>query len=231
MKIASWSGPRNISTALMYSFAARGDTLVQDEPFHASYLAMAGIDPPARSRILSAAENDPRRVIARFDRGTPHLYLKLMAQHMIDGIDLDWAEEFSHLHLVRHPARVIASYAAKRQLPALEELGYPRQLEIFERFGGVVVLTSDIRAQPEKMLRRICDRIGLEFTPRMLRWPPGGHIAGGSWATHRYGGSTASSTFLGAEGDVPELEGDEAHVCADAMAYYDALGAHRLSPD
>ncbi len=232
MKIASWSGPRNISTALMYSFAARGDVTVRDEPFYAPYLSLTRIDHPLRDEILARHESDPSRVIAGFDRGSPHLYLKLMAQHMVDGIDMSWARDFTHLHLVRHPARVIASYAAKRQSPTLEDLGYPRQLEIFEAHGGLVVLGSDIRQRPEAMLRAICERLGLPFTRRMLRWPKGGHPADGVWAGHWYQGVHASTTFAGQEAEVlPELQGSAANVCSDALAYYDALAAHRITPD
>lgn len=231
MKIAAWSGPRNVSTALMYSFAARGDTDVRDEPFYAPYLAMTGIEHPGRDRILAHRLADPCAVIAGLTGSSPHLYLKLMAHHMVEGIDLDWAADFSHLHLVRHPARVIASYTARSESPTLEDLGYPRQLEIFERFGGLVALSSDIRAHPEAMLRRICEGLGIDFMARMLSCPRGGHPADGVWAGHRYGSVDATTCFAGAEGDMPDLTGHDADLCVDAMAYYDALATHRVAVD
>lgn len=232
MKVAAWSGPRNISTAMMYAFAARGDFAVQDEPFYAPYLVRTGIQHPLRREILARHEIDPCRVVRGFS--TPpaqNLYLKLMAQHMVAGVPDDWADDFAHLHLVRHPARVIASYAAKREMPTLEEIGLPRQLDLYERFGGLVVDSADIREDPAGMLAKICQTLGLRFTDRMLSWAPGGHAADGAWAPHWYETVHGSTKFAGQEGEIPELEGTAANLCADAMAYYDTLCRDKLMLD
>ncbi len=231
MKIAAWSGPRNLSTAMMYAFAARGDFTVQDEPFYAPYLVATGIDHPMKSDILARHDTDVGRIVQGF-YATPekNLYLKLMAQHMVSSIPDDWANDFTHIHLIRHPARVIASYAAKRQMPTLEDLGFPQQLDIYERFGGIVLDSADIRAHPKQMLTQICDALGLPFTEQMLSWRPGGHPADGVWAPHWYEAVHNSRGFSGREGVVPELEGAAANLCADAMAYYAVLTQNKFSP-
>jgi hypothetical protein len=152
-----------------------------------------------------------------------------MAQHMVSGVPDDWAQDFVHLHLVRHPAHVIASYIAKREMPTLEEIGLPRQLDLYERFGGLVVDSADIRANPTRVLERICKTVGLDFTGRMLSWPRGGHAADGAWASHWYEAVHRSTKFEGRESEVPELEGVAANLCADAMAYYDTLSQDKLT--
>lgn len=231
MKVAAWSGPRNLSTAMMYAFASRGDFAVQDEPFYAPYLIRTGIQHPLREEILARHETDPGRIVQSFHSvPAENLYLKLMAHHMVPGLPDDWAADFTHLHLVRHPARVIASYIAKREMPTLEEIGLPRQLDLFERFGGVVVDSADIREDPPRMIARLCEALGLGFTERMLSWPAGGNPADGAWAPHWYGSVHGSTKFEGREAEIPELEGFAANLCADAMAYYDTLCEGKLTP-
>ena len=226
--IAAWSGPRNLSTAMMYAFAARGDCAVQDEPFYAPYLARSGADHPMRDAILAAHETDPDRVVAGFAGG--RTYLKLMAHHM-EGMPLGWAEGARHLHLIRHPARVIASYAAKREHPTLEDIGYPQQLALFEQYGGVVLDSVDIRADPGGMLRLACGALGIDYTERMLSWPRGGHASDGVWAAHWYGAVHASTGFAEPEGPLPVLDGAAADLMARALPIYRDLYAHRLKPE
>lgn len=119
MRIAMWSGPRNLSTAMMYSFAARGDCAVVDEPFYAAYLALSGLDHPMRDEILNSQPQDPERVVDTLTASNPdgmqHFYQKHMTQHMLEGVPRTWMKDVRNVFLIRHPARVIASYAAKRE--------------------------------------------------------------------------------------------------------------------
>lgn len=229
-----WSGPRNLSTAMMYSFAARGDCAVWDEPFYAAYLKQTGLAHPMADRIIAAHDSDPVRVASACSGfgpgGKPHFYMKHMAQHMIDGVPLDWAEGCVHVHLIRHPARVIASYAAKRKNPTLEDIGFTQQQSLFDRFGGVVIDSYDIRANPQQMLRKLCDAIGLAFTDRMLRWPVGGHSQDGVWAGHWYGAVHQSTGFAQAEGDLPEIPSELGGILGAALPAYEALRDHALLP-
>lgn len=229
MRIAMWSGPRNLSTAMMYSFGARADFTAMDEPFYAAYLKATGLDHPMRDAVLAAQEQDPARVPLGFvQNGGRHLYMKHMAQHMIDGFPLDWAEDCVNIHLIRHPAHVIASYAEKREAPRLADIGFDRQLMLFERLGGLVIDSGDIRADPEGMLRRLCAAIDLPFDPAMLNWPAGPRAEDGVWAPHWYGAIHRSTGFAGPEGELPELKGAEAEVLEAAMPYYERLFAERL---
>ncbi|WP_110813566.1 HAD family hydrolase [Pseudoroseicyclus aestuarii] len=229
MRIAAWSGPRNLSTAMMYAFAQRADCDVRDEPFYAAYLSRTGLDHPMREAVLASQPRDAAQVPEGFS-GTPHLYLKLMAHHALAGFPMDWAEGARHLHLIRHPARVIASYGVKRAEMTLEDIGFPQQAALFERFGGTVLDSVTIRADPEAALRALCAALELPFDPAMLSWPSGGCDRDGAWAPHWYGAVHGSTGFADPEGPLPVLEGAARDLCEAALPYYEALEAHRLRP-
>lgn len=237
MKIGMWSGPRNLSTAMMYSFAARGDCAVVDEPFYAPYLALTGADHPMRAEILAGHETDPDRVIASLKgsnpEGMPHFYQKHMPHHMVPEIRRDWIAGLTNVILLRHPARVIASYAAKRENPTLEDIGFRQQAELFDlmRSWGqspVVIDSFDIRENPKVMLAALCEAIGLPFTERMLSWPKGGHPSDGAWASHWYGAVWNSTGFAEPEGPLPDVPDQLRPVLDAALPLYDALSAHAL---
>ncbi|MEX0283824.1 MAG: HAD family hydrolase [Paracoccaceae bacterium] len=232
MRIAMWSGPRNLSTAMMYSFASRGDCAVWDEPFYAAYLAITGLQHPLTAEILEAHENDPAEVAAMcagpIPDGQPHFYLKLMTHHMLDDIPLDWAADYTHVHLIRHPARVISSYSAKRENPTLEDLGYPQQVALYRQLGGVVVDSDDIRADPAGTLGRLCTAIGLPFTDQMLHWPAGPRAEDGVWAQHWYNAVHQSTGFAVADGPLPEVDPEQADLLAAAEPLFQELWQKRL---
>jgi Sulfotransferase domain len=238
MKIAMWSGPRNLSTAMMYSFAARGDCAVWDEPFYAAYLAATGIDHPMRDEIIAAHDPDPDRVAAACKGPVPQnqrlFYQKHMTLHMIDGFDRRWMRSCVNVFLIRHPARVVASYARKREDPTLHDIGFVRQEQLFNEVADwsgktpVVIDSDDIRADPEGMLRKLCTALGIDFTLKMLRWPAGGHAADGVWAAHWYAAVHRSTGFEGAEGPLPALGGTYAALAAEALPNYRRLALHKL---
>lgn len=236
-RIAMWSGPRNLSTALMYAFAARGDTAVWDEPFYAAYLARTGLDHPMRDAIIAAGQSDPEAVIARLTGpvpgGKPVFYQKHMCQHMLPGIRTDWLRECVNVFLIRHPARVLASFAAKRENPDAGELGFARQAELFDMLRGqglpaVVVDSADIRADPAAVLARLCGAIGLNYSDAMLNWPAGGHADDGVWAPVWYGAVHRSTGFAGPEGPLPELSGRFAAMVKVALPHYERLREEAL---
>ncbi|MGB3246671.1 MAG: HAD family hydrolase [Sulfitobacter sp.] len=230
MRIAMWSGPRNLSTAMMYSFAARTDFSVLDEPFYAPYLAATGMEHPMRDQILAAHPTDPQRVASICSQdGSPHLYMKHMPHHMIEGFPLDWAKECVNIHLIRHPARVIASYSAKRESPTLDDVGFVQQSNIYERLGGIIIDSTDIRADPEGMLRALCTAIDLSFDPAMLYWPAGPRAQDGAWAAHWYGVVHKSTAFAGSEGPLPVLDGVSESLLEQALPHYTALRDLRLT--
>jgi len=230
-RIAMWSGPRNLSTAMMYSFAARGDCRVVDEPFYAAFLTHTGADHPMRDAVLASQPNDPVEVAKRLSRpvSEPVFYQKHMAHHMSPGWPTDWMEGMCHVFLIRHPARVIASYARKREAPTLDDLGFVQQAALLaQSHAPIVVDSSDIRADPGNTLQALCDRIGIAWTPNMLNWPAGGHPQDGAWAPHWYGAVHRSTGFEATDGNLPRLEGEYARLANAAMPHYEALCAFRL---
>ena len=238
MRIAMWSGPRNLSTAMMYSFGARRDFAVVDEPFYAAYLSLTGLDHPMRDDILASQLTDPDEAIAGLlgpiPDGKPHFYQKHMSQHMIPGIARDWIGAVTNVFLIRHPARVAASFSAKYENPTLTDIGFVQQLELYEQLKEMgedpaVIDSGDIRRDPEGMLRNLCDEIALQWDPAMLSWPKGGHPDDGVWAAHWYGAVHASTRFAPAEGGLPELTEAQEHLAKAAMPYYEPLYDLRVS--
>lgn len=237
MRIAMWSGPRNLSTAMMYAFGARRDCAVMDEPFYAAYLARTGLDHPMRPEILASQPTDPAEVVARLlgpiPAGRAHLYQKHMTQHMVAGIPRDWMQAVENVFLIRHPARVVASFDVKYGGLTLADIGFLQQAELYDGLVAagrrpVVVDSADIRREPEAMLRRLCAALDLEFDPAMLHWPAGGHPSDGVWAPHWYGAVHRSTGFAAAEGDLPQPRGGLAEVAEQALPVYRRLEAVKL---
>ncbi len=231
-RIAMWSGPRNISTAMMRAFENRDDCRVMDEPFYAYYLAETGIDHPMRDEIVARHETDLGRVIASCTAEAPNaIYQKQMCHHMIDGVPLDWIDEVVNCFLIRDPDAVVASYAAKRQQVTAEDLGYRRQAEIHKLAGGGPVLdAADVLASPEDLLRQLCDAVGIPFQPAMLSWPAGIRESDGVWAAHWYGAVARSTGFQRPQRPAIELDLVQQRIADECRPYYETLRAHRLTP-
>jgi hypothetical protein len=232
-----WSGPRNLSTAMMYSFGARSDFAVVDEPFYAAYLTLTGLEHPMRAQIIAAQPTDTQQVVEELlgpiPAQKPHFYQKHMAQHMIDGVPRDWITDVTNVFLIRHPARVAASFSAKYDNPTLADIGFVQQVELYEQLTAqghspVVIDSADIRRDPETMLKRLCAAIDLTWDPAMLKWPKGGHPDDGVWATHWYASVHGSAGFAAAEGPLPALDGSRADLAKAAMPSYEKLRALAL---
>lgn len=231
-KIAMWSGPRNLSTALMYSFAARGDCAVRDEPFYAAYLQATGLPHPMAAEVIAAGEPDPARVAALCTQDPPSqslYYQKHMTLHMIPEFDRGFLKHLTNAFLIRHPARVIASYAVKREAPTLADIGFTQQTDLFNQVADMtgaappVVDSADIRATPRETLSRLCTRLNIPFTERMLHWPKGPKPFDGAWAPHWYNAVHASTGFGDPEGPLPDLPPHLARLCDQALPHYEAL--------
>lgn len=237
MRIAMWSGPRNLSTAMMYSFGARSDCAVVDEPFYGPYLRITGLNHPMRDQILASRPQDAKVVAAALSgsipQKKPHFYQKHMTQHMVPGIPRGWMRDVTNVFLIRHPARVIASFGAKWDGFGLDDIGFAQQTELFEYVQTlgqtpIVIDSADIRRDPKRMLQNLCNAIGLSYDPAMLSWPSGGHPADGIWAAHWYGAVHNSTGFAPAEGDLPTLDGQKAALLEQALPHYRRLSAHKL---
>lgn len=232
-RILMWSGPRNLSTAMMRSFGARGDCAVWDEPFYAPYLLATGLDHPMRAEIIASHENDPAKVAAACAApaadGSPLFYQKHMTHHMLPGYDLSFMEGAVNVFLIRAPERVLASYVAKRESVTLPEIGFIAQAELYDRVAQssgaapIVVDAADVTRDPAATLERLCKAIGISWTPAMLSWKPGIHATDGIWARHWYNAVENSTGFqTGAE--KPVSLPDHLKPIADAArVYYDRL--------
>ncbi|RDV26816.1 HAD family hydrolase [Alteromonas aestuariivivens] len=240
MRIAMWSGPRNLSTAMMYAFAARPDCAVIDEPFYAAFLAASQEVHPMQEAIMASQPSDPQAVIdtciGPVPQDKPVFYQKQMAHHMMADFPLGWLEQLTNVFLLRHPARVLASYDEKRQNPSLEDIGVTQQTRLFERVRAlhgkapVVIDSDDILAAPERGLRALCQAIGLPFDASMLSWPAGGNAADGVWAPHWYNRVWASTGLAATQPKpLPELPPALARVCQQALPHYEALAQHKLA--
>lgn len=232
-RIAMWSGPRNLSTTLMRSFGARSDTVCVDEPFYAAYLKATGLNHPMRDAILAAHEGDAARVAESLSQtpcDAPVQYQKHMAHHMIDGLPRAWMGSVRHVFLIRHPARVIASFTKKAaELVSLEAIGFPLQWELFEAAEALtgtrplVVDSDEILRDPKTTLTRLCAHLDLEFEASMLSWAPGPKPEDGAWAPHWYDAVWKSSGFGSPPGELPQLPDRYHSVLTAALPYYEKL--------
>ena len=238
MKVAMWSGPRNLSTAMMYSFAQRADFSVLDEPFYGPYLRLTGLDHPMRDVVLEDRTEDAvaveQSLINSIPDGKTHAYHKHMCQHMIDGIPRGFMSDCVNVFLIRHPARVVASFAKGYPELTADDIGFDAQAELFDHVlalgqSPVVIDSADIRDDPEGMLRALCETIGLDFDPSMLSWPAGPKPYDGVWAPHWYTSLHATTGFAGPEGPPPELTGHLEELVDQAMPAFQKLEAKKIS--
>lgn len=236
--VAMWSGPRNLSTALMRSFAQRSDTKAWDEPFYAAYLAATGIEHPMREEIIADGITEPAKVIeACLTPPDPPLsvfYQKHMTHHMIDGFDTGWIGQARNAFLLRAPERVLASYARKREAVSAAEIGYAMQRRLFDEAVGldrhppIVIESDDIRRNPRAALQLLCGALGIEFDPAMLSWPSGPAPEDGIWGRHWYDAIWKSTGFAPPESGLPRLSGELAAIADEVRADYEYLHAKRL---
>jgi len=240
VRIAMWSGPRNISTAMMRSWGNRSDTAVVDEPFYPYYLEKTGKQHPVAADVIAQGETNWRKIVAQLTKGpVPQdkriFFQKQMTHHLLPGMDRAWIVELINSFLIRDPREVILSYIKKNPDPMLDDLGFVQQCEIFkfvcERTGSVppVVDAKDVLENPEGTLRALCDSIGVEFDSAMLCWPPGLRATDGIWAKHWYdtvAKSTSFEPYKPREGKVPDPLRDIYDKC---LTCYEELYQHRLA--
>ncbi|MEO5719013.1 MAG: HAD family hydrolase [Chthoniobacterales bacterium] len=238
LRLAMWSGPRNISTAMLRAWENRSDTLVVDEPFYAFYLAATGKQHPVAEEVIAAGETDWRKVAAHLTTGDAAgkriFYQKQMTHHLLPEMERDWLANLTNCFLIRDPAEVIVSYIKKNEDPLLEDLGFVQQAEIFDwvrqRSGAVppVIDARDVLQDPARTLRLLCAAVGVEFDPAMLSWPPGLRPTDGVWAKHWYGEvaqSTGFASYRPPRAEVPARLREIEARCRDG---YERLSQYRL---
>jgi sulfotransferase family protein len=241
-RIAMWSGPRTLSTALMRSFENRPDTVVVDEPLYAYYLAETGIQHPGRDEIIASMPTRWPEVIEQLTRvplpaGRTVYYQKHMTHHLLPDVDRSRLAGLRHAFLIRDPRRLLASYAKVRDTPTLADLGLEQQVEIYRLFGGPVIDAAELAARPRQLLEALCAALGIAFDPRMLSWPAGPRPTDGVWARYWYGRVWASTGFTsgrdsgGAAGSAAppaELPASLEGLAARCQPFYDELAVARI---
>ena len=238
IRIAMWSGPRNLSTAMMRSFGSRSDTFVSDEPFYGCFLGDSGADHPMRDEVIAAMDCDWSSVMSSLrgspPDGSPIWYQKHMWHHMTGPVGYADFEGFTHAFLIRAPERMIASYLRKREAAEFEDFGLERQAEFFDReadrlgHAPPVIDAGDVLADPQAVLSRLCDALDIPWEAKMLCWEPGPRDTDGPWAPHWYATVEASTGFGPPDTDLIELPGDALRLADRCRPYYDHLSEHRI---
>lgn len=237
IRLGMWSGPRNISTAMMRAWENRPDTVVVDEPFYAAYLARTGLDHPARDEVIASQPTDPDVVVeglrAPLPPGARIHYAKHMTHHLAPGQDLRWAGDLRNVLLIREPGEVVASYVKSREACEPEDIGLLQQLALLEELQALgqqppVIDAGDFLGAPEPHLRWLCEWLGVEFSARMLSWPPGPRESDGVWAPHWYDAVRASTGFAPYRPRSTDLDEHDAAVAEACRPAYERLRALRV---
>jgi hypothetical protein len=232
VRLAVWSGPRNISTALMRAWENRLDSVVVDEPLYAHYLDVTGIDHPAREEVIAHGETDWRvtvdTLLGPVRDGVAVFYQKHMAHHLTDDIDRSWIARLTNVLLIRDPRVVVASYLKSRQTVTLDDIVLPPQTRLYDELVATgqtprVIDSADFLRHTETYLRALCEENGLTFTSRMLHWPAGPRDTDGLWAPYWYEAVLHSTGFEPYRPREIALEGAAADVAASCQPMYERL--------
>jgi hypothetical protein len=232
IRLAVWSGPRNISTALMRSWENRPDTVVIDEPLYAHYLMVTGLHHPGRAEVIGAGETDWRNVVAALlgpaACGAKVFYQKHMAHHLLPGVGRSWVARLTNVMLIRDPREVVASYVRSRADVTAVDLGLPQQIQLYDELLAAgatppVIDARDFLLRPEPYLRAMCRHVGVEFTAPMLAWPPGRRDSDGVWGRYWYEAVWKSTGFTEYRPRDPRLDGPAAAVAEECLPMYQRL--------
>jgi hypothetical protein len=223
------SGPRNISTALMYSFAQRTDTTVVDEPFYAVYLTVSGAVHPGKEEVIADQSSDENVVRKQLSQLTskPVVFVKNMAHHM-EVMQEPFLKDAINIFLIRNPKQIIASYAQVIQSPVMRDIGIEYQYSLFraleEKGQPTIVLDSGLLLEnPEAVLRQVCQRCSIGFQPAMLAWSAGPKTYDGVWANHWYSNVHNSTGFEKQKTSSRPLPDHLDQLYQQAKGYYEKL--------
>ena len=232
MKIACWSRPRNISTALMRSWSSRNDTFVSDEPFYAYYLKKTGLNHPMAEQIIDYYPNTYDQAVDSINKKIPESkkiwYQKHMAHHLINLEDIEWIKGFHNCFLIRHPKDVINSYIRKNQLNHIDELGYPQQWKLIDHLienkKDIIVIDSSILLEnPKKILNEWCKNLNIEFYETMLSWSKGPYPTDGIWWKHWYNNVINTNQFELFDKKSNTIPNKYQDIYNEALDYYEKL--------
>ena len=237
VRVAMWSGPRNISTAMMRAWENRGDCAVSDEPLYAHYLDRTGLDHPAREEVIADGDTDWRRVVDSLlgpaPGGAAVWYQKHMTHHLLPHMDHAWIAGLRNVLLIRDPREVVASYVKSRATVTADDIGLPQQVALYDELCATgspppILDAGDFLRAPEPHLRALCDWLGIAFTERMLHWPPGPRDSDGIWAPHWYAHVWESTGFEAPVAKEISLSGAAADVAEECQPHFERLHALRM---
>ena len=230
------SGPRNISTALMYSFAQRADTIVLDEPFYAVYLSKTNVEHPGKAEVLASQPTDQHKVYTQIfqQRDKPVVFVKNMAHH-IELLEKDFLKRVTNVFLIRNPRQIIASYAEVIDKPQMRDIGIQYEYELFDELKStgvnpVVIDSGFVLENPKTVLTKVCEAIGIPFSDVMLHWPAGPKPYDGVWAPHWYANVHRSSGFEKQSTSSRPLPAELEPLAEKASHYYDKLLSFAIRP-
>jgi hypothetical protein len=235
VRINLWSGPRNISTALMYSFAQRNDTKVVDEPLYAHYLKTTNTNHPGKEEVLASQEHDGNKVISEIilgDCDKPILFCKQMTHHLV-SIPLTFLSQTKNILLIRNPKDVLISYSKVIEQPALEDIGIKQNYDLYlylreKKFHALILDSDEVLKNPERTLTAVCENIGISFQQNMLHWKSGARKEDGAWAKYWYKNVHESTGFAPYKNKETALPEHLKSVYEEAKPFYDFLYGERL---
>ncbi len=235
LRINLWSGPRNVSTALMYSFAQRPDTRVVDEPLYAHYLRVSGADHPGAQEVLAAMETDGERVVETVILGPcdrPVVFFKQMAHHLV-ALDHGFLARTTNVLLVRDPEEMLPSLINQIPNPVLRDTGLAAQSALLAELLSLgqdppVLEARELLRDPEGVLGELCRRLGIPFFAEMLRWRAGARPEDGVWAPHWYHNVHRSTGFEAYRPKTAPFPAQLRPLLAECKPHYAALDARAL---
>ena len=238
IRIAMWSGPRNISTAMMRSFENRKDTSVIDEPFYAYYLNKTGLNHPLRQKVLASQSINWDEIVAQLNGEIPKentiFYQKHMVHHILSFDKIGWVKNFKNCLLIRHPKQVIISYSKKNKINSIKDLGFVQQVELFKQIKNLtgsypaVIDSKDILLNPKSYLSKLCNYFDISFTEEMLSWPIGQRTTDGIWGSHWYKNVINSNGFIPYKESEESIRQDDIQFYQDSIEHYNYLSSYKL---
>ena len=238
-RICMWSGPRNISTAMMRSWENRTDTQVVDEPFYAFYLAQTQAPHPCFEQVLASQSNafdDVVKELTASNTDCEIFYQKHMTHHMLEGVDMSWSKDLLHCFLIRDPRQVVQSYSKKRDDCSVDDIGIIRQWQLYQQITDIsgqdipVVDSNDVQTYPKDILSSLCKRLSIAFSDKMLHWPKGRRNSDGVWAEHWYHVVEESTGFTPYQPRDITLTDEQQSVVETVMPYYEKMFERRIKP-
>jgi len=236
LRIAAWSGPRNISTAMMRSWENRPDTTVYDEPFYAHYLRKTELNHPGKQQVLAHHENDWEKVVETLtaECETPIHYQKHMSHHLLSHISRDWVAEVTNIFLIRNPREMLTSLIKQIPNPTIEDTGLPQQLKLFESVKAfnknpIVLDAKDVLLRPKEMLSKLCKELNIPFYNEMIKWPAGKRKTDGIWAKDWYKNVESSTGFEPWKPKKEVVPASLETMCLKCLDVYKQLSKHKMT--